>query len=466
MMWGGMTGKKLLLMMLVMATLVACAPQPAPTPTPEPVTIVFATRETYPGDMDTLKKLASQFQGSQPHITVEVQQFRTRAGTTMKDIAEDADCFGWSPSFQEPGIVEAIISLDPFLEADPLTTDDFYPSLLKQFTWQGQTWGLPGQAIPYVIKYNKDLFDAAGVGYPAPDWTTDDFLELAIALTRGEGEDKQYGFVAPPFDYRDLVVMLERRGANLMDESVDPPTVALNDPSTAEALRWYANLTTKYGVKPVFVTDFAKLFEEMASAYEERQMLIEDGRAAMWDISESWELRQNHAGLNVGVAPVPAGAGWSAGTYIGVSGYFISAHTEARQACWEWMTYLTEQPEAAWAVPARRSVVQSEAYRQQVGAERAAAYEASVAGVDGPFGSQFGGQSWLMFAMVWLFRAHNQVVEGETSVEEALDAAQRTFDVFRACLIAQDAFSDQEQWLACLGGADPELADVLSRLSD
>jgi len=461
-----MTGKKLLLMVVVMATLVACAPQPTPTPTPEPVTIVYATRETYPGGIDTLKKLASQFQDTQPHITVEVQQFRLGAGTTMKDIAEDADCFDWSPSFQEPGSVEAIISLDPFLEADPLTADDFYPSLLKQFHWQGQTWGLPGQAIPYVIKYNKDLFDAAGVGYPAPDWTTDEFLELAIALTRGEGEDKQYGFVALPFDFRELLVMLERRGANLMDEGVDPPTVALNDPSTVEALRWYANLTTKYGVKPAFVTDFSKLLEDMASAYEERQMLIEDGRAAMWIISESWELRQDPAGVNVGVAPVPAGAGRSAGTYTSVSGYFISAHTEARRACWEWITYLTEQPEAVWAVPARRSVVQSEAYRQQVGVEQAAAYEASIAGADHLLASQYGDHPWLMFSIIWLYRAHSQVVEGEASVEEALDAAQRTFDDFRACIIAHDAFSDQEQWLACLGEADPELADVLSKMSD
>jgi hypothetical protein len=35
----------------------------------------------------------------------------------MKDIAEDADCFNWSPSFQEPESLEAIISLDSFLEA-------------------------------------------------------------------------------------------------------------------------------------------------------------------------------------------------------------------------------------------------------------------------------------------------------------------------------------------------------------
>jgi ABC-type glycerol-3-phosphate transport system substrate-binding protein len=462
-----MTGKKVLLMALVMVTsLVACVAQPTPTPTPEPVTIVFATTETYPGSIDTLKKLASQFQDTQPHITVEVQQFRSRAGMTMKDIAEDADCFNWSPSFQEPGSLEAIISLDPFLEADPLTTDDFYPSLLKQFNWQGQTWGLPGQAMPYVIKYNRALFDATGVNYPSPDWTTDDFLELAIALTRGEGEDKQYGFVALPFDIYELVILLERRGANLMDESVDPPTVALKDPSTVEALRWYADLTTKYGVKPAFVTDFSELLEEMDSAYQEWQMLIRDGRAAMWNISESWELRRDPEGLRVGVAPVPAGAGRSAGAYTSVSGYFISAHTEARQSCWEWITYLTEQPDAVWAVPARRSVIESDAYRQQVGAERAAAYEASVTAADGPLGSQYGDHPWLMLAILWLFRAHNQVVEGETSVEEALDAAQRTFDDFRACLIAQDAFSDQEQWLACMAGADPELADVLSRMND
>ena len=47
--------------------------------------------------------------------------------------------------------------------------------------------------------------------------------------------------------------------------------MAFNDPSTVEALRWYASLSTEYGVKPVFGTDFA-----------ERDALISSGRAAMW----------------------------------------------------------------------------------------------------------------------------------------------------------------------------------------
>jgi ABC-type glycerol-3-phosphate transport system substrate-binding protein len=217
-----------------------------------------------------------------------------------------------------------------------------------------------------------------------------------------------------------------------------------------------------YGVKPVFDTDIAELMESTSTVFAEREALIQEGRAAMWTILESWELEGDRGGLNIGVAAIPAGPDGASGAYQSVSGYFISAHTEAGQACWEWITYLTEQPEAVWGVPARRSVVQSEGYRQLVGVERAAVYEASVAGANQRFNYLLSqDQPWLVVALWWLGQAHGQVLEREASVEEALDAAQQTFDDYRACVIARDAFSDDKELQACTVEADPTFPVVL-----
>jgi ABC-type glycerol-3-phosphate transport system substrate-binding protein len=395
------------------------------------------------------------------HITVEVKKLRYSRETTIADLAEQADCFDWSPPQGTSGDLEAIFSLEPFLEADSsFSLADFYPSLLAQFTRQGQLYGLPGHAVPYVVKYNVDLFDAAGRAYPAPDWTTDDFLQTAIALTRGSSEDRQYGFVAAPIEYQELMLMLERRGARPVDRSVDPPTIRFDDPDTIAALYWYVALSAGYGVKPFFVTDWAQLAEaDWEGRVNEANAIIKGGQAAMWTDFESVDLFWVPAGINVGVAPFPAALGGAAGAYNTVTGYFISAHAEAPQACWEWIAYLTTRPELSRWVPARRSILQSDAYRDKVGDDRATAYQVSLDGVDKlPIQQIDKEDEWLYAAILfWLPQAYGQAVTGEASVEDALETTQRTFDDYRACVTLHQAMLDRQGLAACLQEVDPSL---------
>jgi len=411
--------------------------------------------------------VATRFRETHPYLLVEIKPPEVRSGMTMQDVAGGADCFTWYPRLRDPEIRETILSLEPFLDSDPsFSLDDFYPSLVEPFIWEGQLWGLPSSAQPYVIKYNKDLFDAAGVDYPSVGWTTDDFYRVAVQLTRGRGQEKQYGFVPAAFELLELSLMLERLGADLLDTTVAPPTVAFNAASTAEALHWYVGLSTDYSVKPVFMTNIADLADESETAYavfREREALIKEGRAAMWTLMESYELTSDPEGLTVGVAPMPAGAGGDLAAYTSVAGVFISAQTQSPHACWEWITYLTAQPEAVEGAPTRRSVVESEAYRQRVGAERAAAYEASLDGHHSISFQSLSDQDWLMAGYsIWLVQAYGQVAEGQATVEQALDLAQRAFDDYRACVIVHDAVSDEEGWQACLAETDPSLAGLFS----
>ena len=406
---------------------------------------------------------AQQFHEAHPDIQVEIQMpDLTDTSISMQSVAESSDCFQWVPDIQNPENQAAILGLKPFLDADPsFTTDDFYPSVLERFTWQGQLWGLPVELQPYIIEYNKDLLEAARVDDPALDWTTDDFVELAAALTQGEGEDKQYGFVPQFFEVNDLLLLIEPRGARLVDESADPPTLTLNDPATVEAVRWYAGLSTESEVKPILLADIADYLAEANAIFIEREALISEGRAAMWTYVGASAQGGDRDQLNIGVAPLPAGIHGASGSGT-ATGYFVSAQTEARQACWQWITFLTEQLGLTQGLPARRSVAESDAYRQQVGAERAVVYLASVAGAE--HASVFDiltGQGWLTGGMYWLGRAYSQVAAGETSVEEALNAAQRMFDDYRACVVVNDAISDQDEWTACLLEADPTLPAFL-----
>src|SRR5690606_5071845 len=53
----------------------------------------------------------------------------------------------------------------------------FYPEAIEAFQWDGKLWCVPQNVSSLVVYYNRSLFDAAGLAYPAAGWTWDDFLQ-------------------------------------------------------------------------------------------------------------------------------------------------------------------------------------------------------------------------------------------------------------------------------------------------
>jgi ABC-type glycerol-3-phosphate transport system substrate-binding protein len=399
----------------------------------------------------SLTTLVDEFQAAHPDILVELEMPQGfRGGLDMATMAAEYDCFQAAPSMSEEALA-AVLSMEPFLSADPdVNKEDFYAGVLDQFVYQGQIWGLPGSATVNLVNYNKDLFDAAGLDYPALDWTTSDLLQAAVALTQ-DGDPPQYGYVPSQQTVNDLINLMDRLGVDLFDDSQDPPTLVLDSPEAEQVMRWYTGLTTDYEVTPDL--------EEISGGGRgggARQTLINQGQVAMWT---DGGMGQGPGGfgqqtqLNSGVVPLPAGANSDQGSgFQSVDGYFISSQTQARQACWEWITFLTEQPSAATGLPARQATAESDEYRQQVGDERAEAYLASISvGERASFFQRMSDEgNWLMFASMWLSNAYDSIVEGEMTVEEALADAQTKVDEYRNCVIANDAIGDMEALRSCM----------------
>ena len=78
---------------------------------------------------------------------------------------------------------------------DVLTTpkEDFGGVLEQLTAADGKFYGVPFRSDFWVLFYNKDLFDAAGVEYPTNDMTLEQFDELARKVTSGSGAEKVYG---------------------------------------------------------------------------------------------------------------------------------------------------------------------------------------------------------------------------------------------------------------------------------
>jgi multiple sugar transport system substrate-binding protein len=78
-----------------------------------------------------------------------------------------------------------------------LKLDNFFTSALDAVKYNGNYYGLPIDCNPYILVYNKDLFDKAHIAYPNGSWTWEDFKNAVIKFkkdTNGNGKIDQWGF--------------------------------------------------------------------------------------------------------------------------------------------------------------------------------------------------------------------------------------------------------------------------------
>jgi multiple sugar transport system substrate-binding protein len=86
------------------------------------------------------------------------------------------------------------LGLKKYLDRDGLD----YATLFGDSIEETQNFGGEYYSFPYcnninMVFFNKKMFDEAGVPYPDPNWTWNDFRETAKKLTKGSGANKVYG---------------------------------------------------------------------------------------------------------------------------------------------------------------------------------------------------------------------------------------------------------------------------------
>jgi multiple sugar transport system substrate-binding protein len=335
-------------------------------PTPRPVTITFVC-PSY--DVEFYQKLISEFNISYPQITVELQPIQPRDNETT---IQTGDVFIASP-YSVPALQEAgeILNLSPIIEDDlSFDASDFHPGVLEAFSDEEGIWAVPFGVDPLVMYYNKDLFDKAGVTYPWNGWAWEDFLDAALAIT--DLETNTFGYISTP-ESNDPLLFIYEHGGRILDSLDEPTRTTFDDPLMIEAVKWYAALVLDHNVIPTS--------EQMRQAFPGARGVSEAirlGRIGMWvgSLSErgGQDWRRNWD-MEWGVVSLPRDL--QSITMISAEGYFISAHTQRREACWRWVSFLSKQPPSRLA-PACKSILESDAYEQEVGKEIAAAARDSL----------------------------------------------------------------------------------------
>jgi len=123
--------------------------------------------------------------GSADYNTVLLTQL---SGGADLDILTVKDIAGYSNMLRQ----NRLEPLNSFIRSANINTK-LYGGIIEQLTMNNEVYSLPFRGDFYIIYYNKDLFDAAGVPYPTNDMTLEQYEALARRVTRGTGAGKVFG---------------------------------------------------------------------------------------------------------------------------------------------------------------------------------------------------------------------------------------------------------------------------------
>ncbi|NLL48146.1 MAG: sugar ABC transporter substrate-binding protein [Firmicutes bacterium] len=157
---------------------------------------------------------------------------------------------GYIYDYADRGI---LLNLEPYFNRD-LDLEDYFEEPMKAVRYPdmetGDLYAMPYSFVMSILHYNKDMFDAAGVAYPTDDWTWDDLLEAAKALTKdldGDGKIDQWGLFFKP-DYYTLDAAIYAYGGRVLSE--DLTTAVFDSPEAEEAIQFLVDLMWKHEVSP------------------------------------------------------------------------------------------------------------------------------------------------------------------------------------------------------------------------
>ncbi|MGH2537772.1 MAG: ABC transporter substrate-binding protein [Candidatus Promineifilaceae bacterium] len=248
-------------------------------------------------------------------------------------------------SFAAEGVLEP---LGPYLdESELIAAEDFYPITLKVFTWQDMLMCIPQNISSLVVYYNADLFDAAGVAYPADDWTWDDFLATAQALTLdtdGDGQTDQFGLGTDASFFR-LAPFIWQNEGELVDDPARPTRLIVTRPPALAAFQWFVNLNQVHRVTP-------SRAEEAAQDSESRFIA---GTTAMYlNSRRGTPTYREIKSFTWDIAPLPRGK--TAAGILHSDAYCLSAEAPNRDAAWTFIEFANSAEGQAIVAASGRTV--------------------------------------------------------------------------------------------------------------
>ena len=335
----------LIVMSLFLGACAKATPTAAPVQTEAPVVPSQPEQTTAPVEPTTIKvmsffafdnpevetEVVAAFEAANPDIKVEFESvpmsdiFLKYKTLIAGGVAPDVMAMNLENAYTFASL-GALAPLDEFITKTGYDTSKVYQSTLDMFKVDGVQYSMPATFSDVVLFYNKDLFDAADLQYPARDWTQKELIAAATALTKdtnGDGKIDQFGYNFPWWP-----VVLAMYDASIW--SKDGTTCTLNSPESVEAFQSIVDARYKY--------IYAPTADQLAEQGD--WDMFQAGKLAMFPTGP-WAVKpfNDNVTFTYDIAHMPAGS--KQATLVFANSYAMAADSKNKDAAWKFIEFAT-----------------------------------------------------------------------------------------------------------------------------
>jgi len=239
------------------------------------------------------------------------------AGGEQKDIIVVPN-----PMYQQQWADEGVIvPLDDLLADANIDFDNEYGIYADKARNNGNISIVPQNVTSWVLYYNKDVFDKAGVAYPDSEvpMTWDEYRELAKKVTYGSGANKVYGAFYinwGTFWYGDAIMALGGGEQFYNEDGLSN----IEDPAFAKSMQRVYNMMHVDRSMPTYANVKTSKIGVQSFMNGKYGMIIQGAWVLPWAVDKEnfprdWKL---------GVAPLPVDSGTQPKTWGIINGFGIS----------------------------------------------------------------------------------------------------------------------------------------------
>lgn len=289
-------------------------------------------------EIETDQKVLDAFQEEYPNVKVNFEvindDYQTKVETMMLAGEAPDVIYGHPKYFQKWAQQDLLLDLTAYFNNHEEFQDEnvYATNLYEPFKYEDKMIATINGADTFLLFYNQDLFDEAGVAYPTEDWTWEDFLEACDKLTidkDGDGETDQYAITTSK-GWNQISAYMAAFGGQVYDDVDNPKKVIVNSKENQEALQMWYDLIYKYGYAPD-----AEGSELVTGGFDAGQIAM--------DVDGVYQcVYRSGVDFNMGLAALPMEDENS--HYVSLmAGYCIPKTTKYPEAAWALASFMQEK---------------------------------------------------------------------------------------------------------------------------
>lgn len=278
------------------------------------------------------KDIIDAFEAQNPNIKIETvvsgfNDYHTKimtmiAGNMAPDVMRIDSYY-----FQDFVDLNAIESIDSFVERDNIDMSMYPPQGLEEGSYRGKLYGLPFAIAPMYMIINLNAFEKEGVPLPSLDWSVDDFEKIVRQFDGAR--TGTYGYAFNLDNLPSLIPFVWANGGSLLNE--DRTQYTLDTPEGAKGIQMIADL-----YQQGYIPRDAILPGNTDTL---RRWFINGTIAMMMASAQQILAIQNVEGVAFEAWPMPQGVTEHTTAYKGNS-ISISAASKQKEAAWTFLKFL------------------------------------------------------------------------------------------------------------------------------